>query len=290
MKKNSILKICSFAGILLFIFSFFDSFILSSEKSVKTAFVNPSSKNKIINIVLFENGFVTELFLDNSIWKGKCGTMIFPVEQKQVEDFTESLSRIRKTTEISKFPKNQRNETFLLSYTDDSGKTTLIHFGKEDFSRTQRYYWLESNEKLFRTQNDLDRFLQADPRIWYDPYLIPKNIDKKDLENNLFSASLFINGKQKILGESDSQVKLNKLSELRHGQLFYGSTDILVKSGSLTAVKADKTIINLDFYDLQGDEESGKAVIYSINGSWNYVVQISGWTFRSICGLFNEKE
>lgn len=289
MKKITILKICAVASILLFIFSLFDSIIFSGEKSTKTAFLNPSAKDRVVSLALFDNGVITELFFENSVWKGKCGNMIFPVEQKQAEAFIDSLSKIRKVTESSSFKKNQKNETFLISYSDDSGKTTTIHFGKEDFSGTQRYYWLETNEKLFRTQNDFDRFLQSDPRIWYDPYLIPKNIAPNDLENELLSATLFINEKQEILKDSDSKEKLNKLSELRHGQLFFGNTESLKKAGKLTAVKADKTLVNLDFYDLQDDESSGKILVYSIKGAWNYTVQISEWTFKTICSLFNER-
>ena len=290
MNKETVLKYAALFSICLFVFSVFQTAFSGKEKTVQTSFLNPSNRGQLSSILISEGAEQIEFFMENGVWKGRTGTIVFPLIQTQVENLVLELSKIRKTSQISLKNKGQKEEC-VLSYTLKDGKSTVIHFAGSDFSRVQRFFWTDSSQKVFRTADSFSSFLTSDAGIWYDPYLVPRNLNLSEENFRIQSAVLFENGKQFSLKLSDSKdsknakEKIEKLEELRHGKLYAGNTENLVKAARLSAVLDGGKIISVDIFTDPEDSDSSFVLHYNLDG-YNYVSQISLWTLNTLRGLF----
>lgn len=287
MNKETLLKYAALLSICIFVCSFFQTAFSGKEKTVQTSFLNPSFTEQLSSVYISEGADQIEFFKENGLWKGKIGAIVFPLIQVQVENLVQELSKIRRTSEISA-RKTEQKEECVLAYTLNDGKSTVIYFGAGDFSRTQRFYWTDKSEKVFRTLDTFSPLLSADAGIWYDPYLVPRNLTSSEENKGIQSAVFFENGKQYSIRLSDSNAakeKIEKLEELRHGRLYAGSTEGLVKVARLSCVLDDGKIVSIDIFSDPEDSESSFVIRYVQEGL-NYTSQISLWTLNTLRGLF----
>ena len=290
MNKNKIL--CIISGIFVFIF------ILTcipgvgkskSEKYSQICLVNPKSKELISSIEFQNNQTGIKLFRENNIWKGtelieKEDSVIFPVDNKQIESFIEKLINNRKMYKsvdeksLNSVNQTQNSEDFYIFIEISGNKPVKLKVSSTDFSQKNRYIKNLSDNKNSKIEwSDLDPFMHTEPRFWYDPYIIPRNIFEDDQNLQIDRVIQNINNKKKVL--TDSEADFSYLKELRHGSLYAKSTSNLRTAGSYRVEYSDGNYITLNFYRYS-DEDI--VIEYFLPGKWNYKVFISQWTFERL--------
>lgn len=287
--KNKKLYILPTLTLILAVIFFFSFIPKQNEKSMQTAILNPKYVEKIDSIILSKNDKELELFKQNNLWKGKSKEIIFPVEQKQIENFIKKLKKIRKVYKISDNITNfqtfslDENSAFILSYSGkDVPKTTLL-IGSQDFSKTMIHIRSKDSPSILKTEDDFSVYLHNETRFWLDPYIIPKNLNSST-NLDIQKVSLILNGKRKTLipNTEKSQINIEKFLELRHGSLL----NEIQQKNLLCTVEIEETslgLFSIDFYEYNSQDV---ALVYRLDLSWNYQVLISNWTYSKILELF----
>lgn len=277
--------------IVLYGFSFLIKAGQSSEKSTLSALINPSNKKDITYINFFGNHQEFTLKKSGEIWTGTVCfddiEMDFPVDQDKVNSFIEDFSDLRKVYLVSKNTANSDfglENGFEISY---KGKNDLDHklfFGNSDFSGTKRYFSNESSKAVFKTDSSLDRFLLADFKLWTDPLIIPQNLHGKITPEDIERIVLSQNGQGKTLvykNQSDKE-KINKLLELRHGNLESEKADG-TPDYTLSVYLNNGRSIKIN---VSQKEDSDYLLSYFLPELNNYNVSISSWTFNKLLDQF----
>lgn len=284
---------------------FFLSFLPSknSEKGAKTAILNPKYEQQIDSIVLSKNGKEIKLLKENNIWKGSVSSnyykesknfsekkeIIFPVEQKFVENLIGKLKKIRilyknsdNLTTFQSFSLDD-SSSFLISYSGKNCPSASIFFGKQDFSKTMIYMRMNENQSVFKTEDDFSAFLKNDSRFWIDPYIIPRNITDSAKKIELQKVSFISKGMRKNLipNTEKSQASIENLQELRHGAVY---TDVVPQKfiGTLQIESDELNKFSIDFYE---HNEQDIVIFYNLD-SFYYGTLVSNWTYSKILELF----
>ncbi len=284
---------------------FFLSFLPSknSEKGAKTAILNPKYEQQIDSIVLSKNGKEIKLLKENNIWKGSVSSnyykesknfsekkeIIFPVEQKFVENLIGKLKKIRilyknsdNLTTFQSFSLDD-SSSFLISYSGKNCPSASIFFGKQDFSKTMIYMRMNENQSVFKTEDDFSAFLNNDSRFWIDPYIIPRNITDPAKKIELQKVSFISKGMRKNLipNTEKSQASIENLQELRHGAVY---TDVVPQKfiGTLQIESDELNKFSIDFYE---HNEQDIVIFYNLD-SFYYGTLVSNWTYSKILELF----
>ena len=284
---------------------FFLSFLPSknSEKGAKTAILNPKYEQQIDSIVLSKNGKEIKLLKENNIWKGSVSSnyykesknfsekkeIIFPVEQKFVENLIGKLKKIRilyknsdNLTTFQSFSLDD-SSSFLISYSGKNCPSASIFFGKQDFSKTMIYMRMNENQSVFKTEDDFSAFLNNDSRFWIDPYIIPRNITDPAKKIELQKVSFISKGMRKNLipNTEKSQASIENLQELRHGAVY----TVVVTQKFIVTLHIESDELNkfsIYFYE---HNEQDIVIFYNLD-SFYYGTLVSNWTYSKILELF----
>ncbi len=263
---------------------------IREEPFIRTAFLNPSKNAAPKEIILRSNeGEGIHLTYSYDVWIGECNGFVFPVEQKQVEKLVETLKSVRKMyKKIDEVDKKIAHidsflPLFFLSYTLSDGTTGALHFYQQDFSKTMRFVSVNDDEAVYATLDDMGAFLHAEARFWYDPFIAPHALRS---DSALLTRAVLAEGGQRFFLSDDvhGAIRLQKLSELRHGSLVSVPGQAAQESPRLTLAYEDGFSYSVLIHLL----DDGDAVfVYDAGEPWNFAVSVSAWTYRSFRSLFD---
>ncbi|WP_147614745.1 hypothetical protein [Treponema pectinovorum] len=274
-KLNKIL--CCFA---IFSFSLFLISIFAvkkvEQKSIKSALVNPSYKEKIGTIFIKDSQeTITLRFLEDFWILEKKGINTF-ADKKNVEELIRNLSKIRSMYKISDNYKSRID----LKLTDEDAKILIVidksgniisklYFGEEDFLTSRLTVASQKSKVSYQTENDLSIFLNCDLDFWTEKEIFFAVKNPSNLNINTSS--------------------LESLLNLRHGKIsldFDKTKATFVRSISLLGQYETQERIDIFLTDENGTEQyfySHQLTPKIIESNSYY--EISQWTYEKLISL-----
>ena len=228
--KKFILPLAAFFLILFYALSFVD---FSKQGEKKFSF----SSSEISEIEISRGKSSLTIFNSSGVFKGVSDYIIFPVETNIIENVLEKLSQKRTATEIYDSEKKEKsvfgideNLSYCVKILNSDGSKNEFLFGNSDFSGLNRFvFFKEFNDsqldnKILKTDFNIDELFHTETRFWIDPYLIPKSftlspfeIARIEVSCNSKTYNIFP-GDKKNLDGTETEI-ISKLLDLRHGQV-----------------------------------------------------------------------
>lgn len=309
------LALSSLLLMLLFAASFMPFFnSTNKEKIQKTAILNPKYKN-IVQFSIEKKGGTSIFFQkveDKWLGKSQNSSMqeefsnIFPVEKKLVSKFLENCRKVQEFHKISQSQNgikkmelsDNKTSDFSLKFIEPDGKTLCeILFNLKNLRENRIYLRSTSTFSVFELQDEnLTPFLNADADFWADPYIIPQNIFGTVSENDIQSASLFIQTEKNQELKRIPQENYRKLLQLHHGHLleqkYQTSEEPLKEESQKNPLKAQIKVELGNTKEIFINAEKKDKNTFVLNYSFpleqhhiNYNVCLSDWTFSRILEL-----
>ncbi|MDE5899472.1 MAG: DUF4340 domain-containing protein [Treponemataceae bacterium] len=257
------------------------------ERPSETAVLNRKYAASVSRVMLeqADGRLVLSKDAEAGVWRGSDGTSEFPADAERMARFLERLQAVRTWCRVADGPGAaaefglSEEERFTLSYwTDgDAGAPASLFIGASDFSKTMRFVQAGGDAAVYRMEVDFDGFLHTEPRYWYDPYLVPRN---------LFSPASGTIARISVAadGRTFSVLDAPRLSELRHGAL----CPSLPEGGAVLSLAVEVAAGGTVFLAVHPHPSGDFAVSCRAAPDWNYAVFISSWTYgklREILGI-----
>jgi len=280
------------------------------KKNIQSALLNRKYEKQIERIELHQINQTCILTRYGSFWAGDATasdgrTISFPVAGSTVALFIQRLSKLRKMYKISdsekdwdKFGLQNGKSAFSMVIYDVNGNVcTKIYFSRLILPSGQLTLRSDRTLTMYQTNDDLSYFLNTDPGIWADPFLVPQTV----------FGDIKIDDIQRVIITAGSYSKIftgrniaENLLKLRHGKIYWQARgDVLDLSSTFTIELGNTAVIVLKFYNLKRAEKTAGYVLQYIfkNGIQKtaaeslfpkYRVCLSDWTYERLQSLFKE--
>ena len=293
--KKFILPLAAFFLILFYALSFVD---FSKQGEKKFSF----SSSEISEIEISRGKSSLTIFNSSGVFKGVSDYIIFPVETNIIEKVLEKLSQKRTATEIYDSEKKEKsvfgideNLSYCVKILNSDGSKNEFLFGNSDFSGLNRFVFFKEfndsqlNNKILKTDFNIDELFHTETRFWIDPYLIPKSFTQSPFEIARIEVSCnsktynIFPGDKKNLDGTETEI-ISKLLDLRHGQVLNAKN----KNESVISLKVELSggdVFSVLIKPYSKTDYSVEYITDSKNDKYNYSVLISNWTFKTVWSL-----
>ena len=187
------------------------------------------------------------------------------------------------------------NLSYCVKILNSDGSKNEFLFGNSDFSGLNRFVFFKEfndsqlNNKILKTDFNIDELFHTETRFWIDPYLIPKSftlspfeIARIEVSCNSKTYNIFP-GDKKNLDGTETEI-ISKLLDLRHGQVLNAKN----KNESVISLKVELSggdVFSVLIKPYSKTDYSVEYITDSKNDKYNYSVLISNWTFKTVWSL-----
>ncbi|MBQ7158328.1 MAG: hypothetical protein IJS09_02740 [Treponema sp.] len=299
----------------------------SAPKSFQSAFLNPSHRDEVTEIVIAEGeksitlkklmkSSIVSSFEKNSIWTVSDGQTTVRADEKQIQSLLTKFINIRKMyTILYRYTKGEKSPSSACSVlvSNDVRLYTKIDFFGTNSLTNRVSFSVEEKNSLFETADDVSQYLQTTISFWVRPelfQLIDKPISFVWQENGKKSVKIDEN-------TSDFSQKLHNLTVVRHGSILsptsaeqeykdgQASDSVQHNSVIIGSVRAASLFVsdsenNAEVISFYPQSDGSYRCEYEVkNGTsttseftaipgLSFAFEISGWTYDRLRGIFEK--
>lgn len=258
----------------------------SVPKAFQSALLNPAYVSDVGRIDICQGAFAVTLEKTGGQWTATEGQMTFRADEKLVRNLLTAASSVRKMYIISDNGGRPSYASVMLSFSHGDTMYTNAYFFGENALTGRVMLTVSSQDALYETESDLSPFLHPAVRYWAKPELV----------QSVAAPQSFVwqeSGKPPVVigGASPGfSQAAHDIMVLRHGAVVPAGRGHSVAAAKLTVI-GDGTSERIRFVP---QDDGSFRCDYAASGDplserLSAAVEISGWTFERLQGIFSRK-
>ncbi|MDE6737026.1 MAG: hypothetical protein K2J50_05955, partial [Treponemataceae bacterium] len=259
----------------------------SAPKAFQSALLNPAYMPDVDRIDIWQGASAVALEKTDGQWTVTGEQMTFRADEKLVQNLLAAASSVRKMYIISDSDGRSSSDSVVLSFSHDDMMYTKAYFFGENALTGRVMLAVSSQDALYETENDLSPFLHPAVRYWAKPELVQSvTAPQSFVWQELGKPPVVISGASPGFSRSAHDIMV-----LRHGAVVPAGSGHSVAAAELTVI-GDETREQIRFVP---QDDGSFRCDYAATGDplserLSAAVEISGWTFERLQGIFSGKE
>lgn len=258
----------------------------SVPKAFQSALLNPAYVSDVGRIDICQGAFAVTLEKTGGQWTATEGQMTFRADEKLVRNLLTAASSVRKMYIISDNGGRPSYASVMLSFSHGDTMYTNAYFFGENALTGRVMLTVSSQDALYETESDLSPFLHPAVRYWAKPELVQSVAAPQSFVwQESGKTPVVIGGTSPGFSQAAHDIMV-----LRHGAVVPAERVHSVAAAELTVI-GDGTSERIRFVP---QDDGSFRCDYAASGDplserLSAAVEISGWTFERLQGIFSRK-
>ena len=259
----------------------------SAPKAFQSALLNPAYMPDVDRIDIWQGASAVTLEKTDGQWTVTGEQMTFRADEKLVQNLLVATSSVRNMYRISDSDGRPSSASVGLSFSHGGTVYTKAHFFGENALTGRVMLAVSSQDALYETENDLSPFLHPTVRHWAKPELVQSVVVPQSFVwQEPGKPPVVIGGASPGFSQMAHDIMV-----LRHGAVVPAGSGDSVAAAELTVI-GDGTRERIRFVS---QDDGSFRCDYAATGDplserLSAAVEISGWTFERLQGIFSGKE
>ena len=258
----------------------------SAPKAFQSALLNPAHMRDIDRIDIWQGASAVMLEKTDGQWTVTGEQMMFRADEKLVQNLLAAASSVRNMYRISDSNGRPSSASVGLSFSHDDMVYTKAYFFGENALTDRVMLAVSSQDALYETENDLSPFLHPTVRYWAKPELVQSVTEPQSFVwQESGKPPVVISGASPGFSQAAHDIMV-----LRHGAVVPAGSGHSVAAAELTII-GDGSRERIRFVP---QDDGSFRCDYAATGDplserLSAAVEISGWTFERLQGIFSGK-
>ncbi|MDE7227242.1 MAG: hypothetical protein K2N31_02865 [Treponemataceae bacterium] len=257
----------------------------SAPKAFQSALLNPAYVPDVDRIDICQGASTVTLEKTGGQWTATEEQMTFRADEKLVRNLLAAVSNVRRMYKISDNNGRPSPPSVVLSFSHNDMMYTKAYFFGENALTGRVMLAVSSQDALYETENDLSPFLHPTVRYWAKPELVQSvTAPQSFVWQESGKPPVVISGASPGFSQAAHDIMV-----LRHGAVVPAGSGRSVAAAELTII-GDGSREQIRFVP---QDDGSFRCDYAATGDplserLSAAVEISGWTFERLQGIFSE--
>lgn len=259
----------------------------SAPKAFQSALLNPAYVPDVNRIDICQGASAVTLEKTGGQWTATKEQMMFRADEKLVRNLLAAASNVRRMYKISDSNGQPSAPSAVLSFSHNDMVYTKAYFFGENALTGRAMLAVSSQDALYETEDDLSPFLHPTVRYWAKPELVQSvTVPQSFVWQESGKTPVVISGASPGFSQAAHDIMV-----LRHGAVVPAGSGHSVAAAELTVI-GDGSRERIRFVP---QDDGSFRCDYAASGDplserLSAAVEISGWTFERLQGIFSGKQ